>query len=75
MGCQYLEDLFELYLLGALCAEDVAAVDEHLARGCPQCLEQLREATLTVYLLAQPVRPARLDPKHKSRLLRRISKT
>lgn len=72
MGCQYLEDLFELYLLGALCAEDVAAVDEHLARGCPQCVEQLREAALTVYLLAQPARPARVDPKHKSKLLRHL---
>ena len=75
MGCQYLEDLFELYLLGALCREDVPAVEEHLARGCPQCLEQLREATLTVYLLAQPARPARVNPKHKSKLLRRLSKT
>jgi predicted anti-sigma-YlaC factor YlaD len=74
MGCQYLEDLFELYLLGTLCREDLAAVDEHLARGCPNCLEQLREAALTVYVLAQPARAARLDPKHKSQLLRRLRK-
>jgi len=75
MGCQYLEDLFELYLLGTLCHEDLATVEEHLARGCPQCVEQLREAALTVYLLAQPARAARPDPKHKSKLLRRLSKT
>lgn len=74
MGCQYLEDLFELYLLGTLCRGDLAAVDEHLARGCPNCLEQLREAALTVYILAQPARAARLDPKHKSQLLRRLRK-
>jgi predicted anti-sigma-YlaC factor YlaD len=74
MGCQYLEDVFELYLLGALCREDLAAAEEHLARGCPDCLEHLREAALTVYLLTQPARPARLDPKHKSQLLRRVRK-
>jgi len=74
MGCQYLEDLFELYLLGAACPEDSAAVFEHLARGCPNCLECLREATLTLYLLGQPSRPARLDPKRKSQLLRRLGK-
>ena len=74
MGCQYLEDLFELYLLGTLCREDLAAVDDHLARGCLQCAEQLREATLTVYLLAQTARAARPDPKHKSQLLRRVRK-
>ncbi len=74
MGCQYLEDLFELYLLGTLCREDLAAVEEHLARNCPNCLEHLREAALTVYLLCQPERLARLDPKHKSQLLRRARK-
>ncbi len=74
MGCQYLEDFFELYLLGTLCREDLAAVEEHLARGCPHCREQLREGALTVYLLAQTTRPARLDPKRKSQLLRRLGK-
>ncbi len=75
MGCQYLEDLFELYWLGALCREDLASVEEHLARGCPTCLEHLREAALTVYLLAHPARPARLDSKRKSRLLRQFGKS
>jgi anti-sigma factor RsiW len=75
MGCQSLEDLFELYLLGALCPEDRAAVEEHLSRGCPQCGEHLREAALTVYLLCQPEHLARPDPKHKSRFLRRLGKS
>jgi predicted anti-sigma-YlaC factor YlaD len=75
MGCQYLEDLHELYLLGTLAAEDAAAVAEHLARGCSPCFDNLRDAALTVYLLSQTARPARLDPKHKSRLLRRLHKT
>jgi hypothetical protein len=74
MGCQYLEDLHELYLLGTLGAQDAAAVAEHLERGCPPCFENLREATLTVYLFSQTVRPARPDPKLKSHLLRRLHK-
>jgi hypothetical protein len=75
MGCQYLEDLHELYLLGTLAAEDAAAVAEHLARGCPPCFDNLRDATLTVYLLSQTVRSSRLDPKRKPHLLRRLHKT
>ena len=74
MGCQSLEELFELYLLGALGREDGAAVEEHLARGCPHCSAPLREATLTIYLLAQPTRIPRLNPKHKLQLLRRVRK-
>jgi len=74
MGCQYLEDVYELYLLGTASGEDCASVSEHLERGCPECIEHLREAALTVYLLGQPARPARLDPKQKSRLLRRLRK-
>jgi anti-sigma factor RsiW len=74
MVCQYLEDLFELYLLGTVSADDAAAVESHLGTGCANCLEQLREAGLTVYLLCQPAKPARLDPKQKSRLLHRLRK-
>jgi predicted anti-sigma-YlaC factor YlaD len=72
MGCQHLEDLFELYLLGTASPEDSAAVDEHLQRGCPNCFEGMREAALTVYLLSQPAHATRLDPKRKSHLLRRL---
>lgn len=74
MGCPYLDDLYELYLLGTASQEDSTAVGEHLARGCPNCIDQLREASLTVYLLSQPPRPARLGPKQKWRLLRRLRK-
>ena len=74
MVCQYLEDSFELYLLGAARAEEARTVSEHLATGCAHCLAQLREAVLTVYLLSQQVKPARPDPKGKSSLLRRLGK-
>ena len=72
MVCPYLEDLWELYLLGVLGAEDAITVSEHLATGCPRCLEQMREATLTVYLLAYTGRTVRPHPKSKASLLRRL---
>ena len=76
MGCQHLEELYELYLLGALDPEDAARVDEHVARKCPGCCQGLREAALAVYLLCQtavPARvPARTGSQLKADLLRRL---
>jgi predicted anti-sigma-YlaC factor YlaD len=74
MVCQYLEDLFELYLLGVATPQDAAAVEDHLQSGCAGCLQQVREAALTVYLLCLPPKPARPDPKRKAHLLHRLKK-
>lgn len=74
MVCQYLEDLFELYLLGAASPDDAAAVESHLQSGCAGCLAQVHEAGLTVYFLCLPAKPARLDPKQKPRLLHHFRK-
>ena len=72
MVCQYLEDLLELYLLGVTNAEETNTISDHLSTGCATCLAQLRDAALTVYLLSQPMKPGRLNPKWKSGLLRRL---
>lgn len=72
MGCQHLDEIYELYLLGTLAREDCAGVREHVERSCPHCLERLREAVQTVYFLSQMTRSARPDPKLKSHLLRRL---
>lgn len=74
MDCQHLDELYELFLLGALADETSVEISEHLGRGCPRCLEQLREATLSVYLLCRTTRQSRPSPKVKSRLLRRLHK-
>ena len=74
MGCQHLEEIYELYLLGALAADDVAKVQEHVDRGCPRCLEHLREAALAVYFLCLTARPVRPSPQRKSQLLRGLRK-
>jgi hypothetical protein len=72
MVCQYLEDLFELYLLGVASAEETTTISEHLRTGCPNCLARLREAVLTIYTLCQTTKPGRLDPKWKTNLLNRL---
>jgi hypothetical protein len=74
MGCQPLEDLYALYLLESLAPEDSIELSGHLARGCPQCLERIREAVQTVYLLSLTARPARPHPKMKAQLLQRLRK-
>lgn len=74
MDGQHLDEIYELYLLGTLAGEGGADVGEHLRRGCASCLDRLREAALTVYLLCQMTPTARPDPKLKSRLLRRLRK-
>jgi hypothetical protein len=75
VGCQHLDQNYELFLLGALSVEEDASIREHVERSCPYCLEQLREAALTVYFLTWAGRPERPDPKQKSTLLRRLRKT
>jgi len=75
VGCQYLDQNYELFLLGALSVEEDAHIQEHVERRCPYCLEQLREAALTVYFLTWAGRAERPDPKQKSALLRRLRKS
>ena len=44
MTCQELEDLFELYALGALESAEKSEIDAHLARGCDKCQHALSAA-------------------------------
>ncbi len=68
MGCQYIEELHELYLLGALDQVVSAPLTEHLEQGCPYCHERMREAALVAYALSLNTRPVRPSPKLKARL-------
>ena len=68
MDCQYLEDLHELFLLGALDRVTSAPLIEHLERGCPHCHERMREAVLVAYALSLNTRPVRPSPNLRARL-------
>jgi predicted anti-sigma-YlaC factor YlaD len=74
MGCQHLEELYELWLLGAAPEQAAQDLREHLARGCPQCRARLREAAETVYLLGLVPKPARPNPGVKTELLRQVAR-
>jgi hypothetical protein len=74
MGCQHLEELYELFLLGALSDQGSLELREHLARDCPHCLVRIREAAETVYLLSLACKPARPAPRVKSELLHGLPK-
>ena len=74
MGCQHLEELYELWLLGALSEQGSLDLRDHLGRGCPQCLARVREAAETVYLLGLAPKPVRPHPHVKVELLRQISR-
>ena len=74
MGCQYLEEVYELWWLGALSEQGSLDLHEHLARGCPHCLARVRDAAETVYLLGLASPPVRPPPRVKSELLRQISR-
>ncbi len=74
MGCQYLEDLYELFLLGALAEQSASELHEHLARGCPNCLARIREAVETVYLLSLTSKPLRPNPRVKMELLHQLQR-
>lgn len=74
MGCEHLEDLYELFLLGTLAEASAAELRAHLATGCPTCRQRVRDAALTVYLLSLGTKSARPNPQLKSRLLQRLRK-
>ncbi len=74
MGCQHLEEIYDLWLLGAISEQGSSELRDHLARGCPHCLARIREATETIYVLGLVPKPARPHPRVKSELLRRISR-
>lgn len=64
MTHQEMDGLYELYMLGALEAEESAAIEEHIRTQCAYCLEQLREAvpvtTAMAGLIEVQAPPARL---------------
>ena len=51
-------ELIEAYALGALDANERAALEAHLASGCPECAKSLEEARLVVTQLAYLAPPA-----------------
>lgn len=69
MECQYLDDVYELFLLGLLKPKETAEVKEHLERGCPYCVDHLREAAQSVYFLLSGSKGRKPPAQVKSQIL------
>src|SRR5262249_25955411 len=51
-NCDTFREMYEAYALGALDAEDLAAIEAHLATGCADCAKGVSEARWLVSQLA-----------------------
>jgi len=72
MECQYLDDVYELFLLGLLKPKEAAPVKEHVERGCPYCVDHLREAAQSVYFLLSGSKSHKPPQQVKSEILRSL---
>jgi anti-sigma-K factor RskA len=66
--CQEFSELYELYAMGVLEAEDKSEMEEHLGTRCPVCSDGIKRATSLVSLLA--TMPDQVQPP--ARLRRRV---
>jgi len=65
-------ELIEAYALGALDLSERAALEAHLAAGCPECAKALAEARFLVSQLAYLAPPAEPSDMLKARLMRTV---
>ena len=65
-------ELIEAYALGALDASERAALEAHLASGCPECAKALEEARLVVTQLAYLAPPAEPSELLRARVFRSV---
>jgi anti-sigma-K factor RskA len=71
-NCDQFRELIEAYALGALDPEDRAALDAHLATGCPECTKAVEEARWLVSQLAYAAPEAAPSDMLKGRLLQTV---
>jgi len=75
MDCRYLDDVYELFLLGLLKPKEAAEVREHIERGCPYCVEHLREAAQAAYFLLSTAKSSKPPQHTKAEILRSLHRT
>lgn len=68
-NCEQFRELMEAYALGALDPEERAALEAHLATGCPDCSKALEEARWLVSQLAYAAPEATPSDVLKGRLM------
>lgn len=73
MDCRYLENTYELFLLGVLDEPGATRIQQHADSECPNCRQGLREAALTLFALMQQAEPVATTPKQRSQFLKRLN--
>ena len=71
-NCDQFRELIEAYALGALDLEDRAALEAHLATGCPECAKAVEEARWLVSQLAYTAPEAAPSDMLKGRLMQTV---
>jgi anti-sigma-K factor RskA len=71
-NCDQSRELIEAYALGALDPEDRAALEAHLATGCPDCVKAVEEARWLVSQLAYAAPEAAPSDMLKGRLMQTV---
>jgi anti-sigma-K factor RskA len=71
-SCDQFRELIEGYALGALDPEDRAALEAHLATGCPDCAKAVQEARWLVCQLAYAAPEAAPSDMLKGRLMQTV---
>ena len=75
MDCRYLDDVYELFLLGLLKPKEAAEVKEHIERGCPYCTDHLREAAQSVSFVLSGSKDPKPAQNTKSEILRSLNRS
>lgn len=75
MECRYLDDVYELFLLGQLKSKEAVEVKEHIERGCPYCMDHLHEAAQSIYFLLSRVKGRKPPQNMKAVILRSLHRT
>lgn len=68
-----MDELYELYVLGALEPSESNEIDEHLATDCAHCLDSIRKAMVTTSALAELADPVQPPAAIRERLVRAIT--
>ena len=71
-NCDQFRELMEAYALGALDPEERAALETHLATGCPECAKAVEEARWLVSQLAYAAPEAAPSDMLKGRLMQTV---
>jgi anti-sigma factor RsiW len=71
-NCDQFRELIEAYAIGALDPEDRAALEAHLATGCPECAKAVEEARWLVTQLAYTAPEANPSDMLKGRLMQTV---